>query len=304
MRVWAPTPRVQVIRDAPEHRLDTLDGVPIWHTPLQDALTAATCSPGAPDDAPLAVFAGDSIFYTSGSNVPEAVFTTQVPALTDTPWCVRNVSRPAFAGPQKAAVAVDALRRWSPDLLVYGVWNEESHYVRAGDVLYETSRLHRDATGVPFVPSWPVPPPVHRALFFGSALWRYATLALSVRDDLGPGDPVVRQRQPMERVLRAAAEAGVPVVAVQLPRLDRPFAEAAAHPKVETSRVVDHAARFGAVPFVLAEALRDEDVADLRLDRCCHYDDAGHRVLATTFAARLDPWAAAAPPQAPPVDTP
>jgi hypothetical protein len=97
---------------------------------------------------------------------------------------------------------------------------------------------------------------------------------------------------PLQRVIARAHEADAEVLAVQLPRLDRPFADTAAKPDVGRHMVLEAAARAGAHTMVLARHLQDHDVEAVRLDTCCHYNDVGHQALAQVFTGWLTSWAA------------
>ncbi len=279
VRVASPAPRAQILRPSPTLSLGSYEGTPLWSTPLDHELAGLDCV-----GSRHIVFAGDSIFHTTASRTAAAVFTTRLQQLArqaGRDWCLHNLSVPAYAGPQKSAVARRALETMEAiDLVVYGIWNEDAHYERLGDSIYELSSHYRDEAGYPAIPGMPANA-ITRALFRHSRAWEYAALALAVRTELPPGDPVARRRAPLAAVLEAAGT--TPVLAVALPALSRSFSESADNPDPMRHEVVMWAAAHGAPTMRLAELLRAEDVEALRLDRCCHYNDAGHEVLAEVF---------------------
>lgn len=287
IRVVGPMPRTQVVRQMPGIELTTLGGLPAWDIAIGPDLANADCLARGPERT--VAFVGDSIFVTTPGNTAAEVFTERLQARWDDEgraWCAVNVSRPGFTGPLKAAAALAEVAPLGVDLVVYGIWNEDGDPWRLDDAIYELASYARDARGYPRIPWLPAPAGVHRALFRHSALWRYAVLALG---HARPAPEVVRRRQqaPVDAVIDMAAASGAEVWAVQLPRLDVPFATSAATPQTTRAAVRAHAATRGAVPWVLAADLVAYDVEALRLDSCCHYNDAGHEALARIFHDRL-----------------
>lgn len=285
-------PRTQVLRASDQLTLWELEGVPVWSTPIQEELENASCVAARPD-AHRVLFVGDSIFFTTSSGTAGAALSARLQGLLDASapdWCVLNVSRPAFAGPQKAAVGVRAIEAYRPDLVVYGIWNEDAAYVRVGDALIDLLHHHRDELGWPTVPTLPLPDVVQRALFRRSAAWRRLVLTLALRDDLGPGDPAARAVQAVDRVLEVAHAAEATVVAALLPPLDRPFEVSASSPAPHHAAVLAHAETGGALPWLVAADLRDVPVEEVALDRCCHYNDRGHVLLAQVLEGRMGEW--------------
>lgn len=86
------------------------------------------------------------------------------------------------------------------------------------------------------------------------------------------------------RALRTLAEAtGAKLVIYFATALDRPFAELARDPHAVHEEVVDFVRQHDVPAYHLARELADADHLALRLDPACHFNAAGHKMLAERF---------------------
>lgn len=283
VRVLAPRPRSQVIREGAVELYEASDGGPSWrsvqHNPEPD------CQPG--DRRVLLL--GSSILYGSGLGRREDVVSARLEALVDG-ICVDNRAEPAFGMREKIAVGERALAEARPDLVYVEVWqNDDAAHRRVGDSIYDTRGFDADPNGIPRFSSVPegLAP-----LLLRSRLYEYAVLALAPEP---PGDIARRWDERVVAPLGVFAarlrDQGVPVVLLEMPPLDRPFRESVARPFISYARLYP-LERDGLPVVDVAAWLVDERPEELRVDACCHYAAAGHQRLAEhlalDIASRLD----------------
>lgn len=251
-------PRIQQVDLA---AAELVDGVPLWHSdPVRE-------NPDCTD--PSVVLFGSSILYGSGLSADEALG-AKLEALLD--GCVQNHAQPAYTFQNQRVVAERVLRDVHPEVVFFEVWrNSLNHFVIVGDTAYNFGSLAVDTEGLPN--PFGLDPALGRSLFERSGLYRMLAVTRGghseEEDDWtamvsGPGGAIAEQVQGR-------------LVWLLMPRLDRPFAESVGeYPVVADTapgEVVD-----------IARLLVDEDVAALRADTCCHFNAAGHQVLAETLA--------------------
>lgn len=277
LRVASPTPRVQAIRADQVTSFDVVDGVPFWSAPKPEV--DHVC---ATDPRPRAVFVGSSILRGAGLDRKEDVFTSRLQTLAPG-WCIDNVAEPAFTGPQKSIAAMRALAVEPPPARLYWeVWdNDPARWWVAEGVAWNLLH-HPDAPGM-----GPIRGELARLWFGHSALWRNVVLAWGAR----PGGDAESFAAGLDRDLAPVADAahqrGVEVVLVVATPLDRPFAESVVQPNPMLASLWPFAQARGLRWIRLALALESEDVEAVRLDPCCHFNAAGHGLLADRFAADL-----------------
>lgn len=291
VRLVRPSPRVQVVRDGQGVELVEVGGVMSWRSnEPYPGFRGEACVRERPD-ALVVLVVGDSIPYATGP-VAAPPFSVLLQQQLGEGWCVLNASEPAFHGWQQLAAFEDHLRRHRVDLAIWGQWKTDGAFVRAGEALVEVSGVRTGADGLPLAPL-PVPSAAHAALFAWSAAWRFATLALvppavDARVEASVYDRQAAYARFVEQVAHGPTEGLV----LLFPRLDAPFREAVARPRIELALAREHAASRG-VPWIdVGELLIDQDVAALRADTCCHYGPAGHVALAERLLPWLRAWAA------------
>ena len=148
-----------------------------------------------------------------------------------------------------------------------------------GGVSYDLRRYRVDHEGYPVLWWLPIPGFVHQPLFRWSRAWEYTVLALGPEGERWGGVP-----PEFDEVKRLADACGVQLALAFLPELSRPFGEP---PDVvdETHRSLKSWASTNGVPTVdVGQAFKGSyDHEAIRLDPCCHYNDAGHEALARLF---------------------
>lgn len=298
VRAVNPTPRAQVLVEGRNITLGETDGVVTWRTRDPEVDEEACAHSAAPRHA---VVVGSSILRGSGTTGPY-VFTEQLRDRAEAAgWCVDNLSQPAFSSEQKRVVALEALRRARPpDRLYWEVWqNDGGRYLRHEDMAINLGGYELDSAGRPRWGS--LPEAISGPLFEGSALWRYAVIALGA-SPADQHDPVERWRKILDAdllpVVEQAKRTGTEVVLVVCPALDRSFAESEAKPHRGLGALWTFAGQHHLRWIRLEAALAGKDYLALRADPCCHYNDVGHAALAEVFASDLVNGrpAAAAPP--------
>lgn len=249
--------RIQVVRS---RELREADGVVLWTSADRAALREPDCA-GRP---PLALF-GTSILGGSGLE-PEQ---TLGPLLADVA-CVHNHAEPAFQAETMLARAREVLPAQRQEAVIWELWpGSTGHYTRIGRTAYNLGGN-------------PPPPPLLAALIPHS---RAVEAAWSTRLNAARrGDPWDELRRTSDAALTLAGE--TPILFVVAPPLHQPFADTVAEtPPSQAALVAElRSRRAGVVD--LAAALAAYDVADLRLDRCCHFDLDGNRAIADA----IRPW--------------
>jgi hypothetical protein len=287
--VLRPTPRVQVVRRSEVVSLDDIHGVPVWRSRWPE-VAAHGC-----DDAPASAFrvlmVGSSILRGSGVEGHETVTTLLQARFPAAEVCVDNVSEPAFTAPQKRMAALARIRDAPPDLVIFEVWhNDDGTWVLLGDDAISVGALRVGSDGLPTLgPTGSA----HRALLRGSALYRFLTLTLA-EDPARQRDLGARWARMLPRevgpVVEAARAVGADVELWVMPPLDRSFRASLAAPGADYGAVWAWAEAEG-VPWVrVAELFGDRDPEAVRVDPCCHYNAAGHAVLADAMAAAIARW--------------
>lgn len=293
VRLLHPSPKAQVLTDGVRGLTlgEAADGTVVWRYD-EPAVASDDCA-GASGDLARVAFVGSSIFRGSGVDGPE-VFTERLRHAVGDRACVDNLAQPAFTAEQKRAVAVAALGEAASagrpyDVLYWEVWaNDRGRFLRLGDRAVDVGAYPLDTAGRPAPLS--LPTGLSGALWGGSALYRYAVLALGAEGDV---DRDVRDQwarlleQHLAPAVEAAEAAGTELVLVLAPPLDQPFGTSAARPYPGYGAVWPFAQDHGLTWLRLSMALEGEDVETLRHDPCCHYSAAGHARLAEVFADDL-----------------
>ncbi len=260
-RALALEPRLQVVRGS-EVALDTRFGAPTW-LPRQAVERRNEACQGR-----HLVVLGSSILYGSGLDAGD-VFSAHldVPGL-----CVHNLAASGFDMGAKLA----ALAAWEQpvDEVWLEVWDADpSPYTPIGDDVWRLPLGTRvddhgvpDAFGLPFN-TW---------LFRHSHLFQVATASTV------PVEPVsVESAWSRAEDLAVDALRGRPATVLVAPRLDRPFDASVQDVERAWATAAERIGeRSGARVVDLAQQLVDLDHLELRADPCCHFNAAGHRVLA------------------------
>lgn len=274
MRLIRPRPRVQIVDPAHAPLVFEPGDPPLWWARYE----AGPVRPLHCDDGPAQVIvAGDSVFHAITVDALDAKVAFR---LADALGCVIDVTSSGYLPYQQLASAKRAHARFGGEVVVAVVWKPSVRLVRFGPVWAEAERLETDASGFP-LPPLPVPDAVHHGLVQASALWRYATLAITPPEDEPAPRPL---EQDYVALLDWAEGEDLSVVLVEAPALNQPFAVTAdtrEHDLADWMRRLEaRAAAGGHAYVVLAERLRGLDVEAVRLDTCCHYNGDGHAAVA------------------------
>lgn len=292
VRVLRPTPRAQVIEGSRRVELRLSEGVPVWTTRDDPrARPDETCRAARPGAAQV-VGLGSSIFY-GVELAPAQTWAPRVQALLDQaglPTCVHNLSGPGFSALQKRQLLREVAAPLSPRVVLWELWGTDVlEYRMLGGRAWRMGVLRAGPDGYPNPLSLPLA--VNRLLFDSSAAWRYATAAIAPAEDRPAGDWNAVLDGPVAEALALAERSGGQLLLVAMPPLDRSFAESAdGDDRMATQAARWIAARAGRPVRLLraAELLRGDDHVDLRLDDCCHYNEAGQARLAEVLAPHVE----------------
>ncbi len=286
VRVLNPTPRAQVVRPTPSRVFEQVQGVVVWRAKEADDVRNEDCPDRRPDARVIALV-GDSIFFGWGGGLvvePQNAATVlqRLLDIRDGPvWCVLNLSEPGFLPHQQLALLEEQLRERSVHQVFWSVWKNEGRLADFGGGLVQTNGLAVDDLGIPTVPGVGLPG-VQRALFSWSRLWQLGVLAAAFPAERGSGPPRYVSVLNAHRQVR---EQGGAFVAVIFPPLGVSFAESEVDARlVQVQHDLD---QEGVRTLMVASALVDEEVTELRLDLCCHYNPAGHEAVAKALAAMV-----------------
>lgn len=306
VRAINPTPRVQVFRPgdrtgaAGDRVMVNEGGIPTWTFPDAAPRYNLDCPTRHPN-APRVLVLGSSIF--AGVSIePERVFTR----LLDTqlfpgePVCVLNLAEPAYSFQNQAQVLRKHIEALQPDLIVWEMWsNSPWPYQMVGDTAYRFHSLIVGEDGTPNpLRTWP---PLHRWLLPRSRVYELTVLTLAT--ELHPAwnhrHVVGFTAGELRTTLRwVTEELQVPVLAVFCPKLDRSFEQQRdgrgtdddADAAYAHYRLMDQALQAIEVPTLhLDERFIELGVTpeQVRLDPCCHYNEAGQQVLVDAIAPTL-----------------
>lgn len=284
IRAFSPHPRAQVVRGAGPRgmNIEVVDGEPIWSHSGSAPRYAADCE--APHHA---LILGSSILFGSGLS-PEQALQTPLKRRLGDDWCVHNHAQPAFTARGKLAAGKAALAVHDIDVIVFEVWtNDPGGFTMLGEDAYNLTGFTLGEDGYPHL--LPAPAALDRWLFHHSALWEFATLAVAPTWDDGGYE--VRWEEVLNEVLpslAALADAeGARLLLVTAPALDRSFASSVADPLRSYLWVRWWAGEHGIAVLDLAALLDPTPVAEIAADSCCHYNAAGHELLAEKLEAPI-----------------
>jgi GDSL-like Lipase/Acylhydrolase family len=290
-RLAKPTPRFQPIRASSSNLLEDRDGIPVWQEPGTKERRNEACLEKNPNALDLAFF-GSSIFFGSGLS-PNETFTTLLQQKLDARFgagaaCVLNYAEPGFSAPNKWALARDVLPRLHDAIVIWEGWdNDPFPYVFLGSAAYALRNARVNAAGYP--DAFRLPPALNDFLFRHSRAYEYSSLAF-VPEQPGPewNDLLrIRVLPFLDQLLGLVRQKGAELIVVPAPHLDRPFRD-----QIESDmhRATRQWAQKNGVDYdELAKLLADRDPATIRLDPCCHYNAAGHRLLAERMLDLLLP---------------
>lgn len=302
VRVLRPRPRAQPIEATGEFRLRWIDDVPLWDRAGDPRGHPDLACRAARPDAVDIVALGSSILYGVQLDAAQTWVPVAQRRLEEQGWstCVHNISGPGWGAHQKQQALREVQQTLTPRVVLWELWGTDTlEYRKLGDRAWRMGELQTGPDGYPN--PWALPLRANRLLFDGSALYRYANLAVTPVGS-SSGDWPATLAGPVAEGLAAAEAVGGRLLLVVMPRLDRPFATSADQDRSITHPASQWLATVQGRPVRLVQAaalLREEEVEALRLDTCCHYDAEGHarlgEVLAAELAHELEALAAAAP---------
>jgi len=273
VRIARPAQRANVVRLS---TLRTIDGDPVWEHSADRQNRA--CAEKYPERQRI-VLLGSSITYGFQLALAE-VFTSQLEqrlnAARPSPgFCVMSFAQPGFTSKEKFATAREALPRYRPVLVLWEGWNEFGGFVKLGEGAYELRHHVLRADGFPGLAG--VPDTINRTLFLNSKLYQYATL--QVGETKVNNDEFEPARKRLAALAALARSVGSRLAAYEAVSMDRPF-EA---PHLQSGILEEFVVKEHVPLLRLSEALTGQDYKVLRLGDCCHFNAAGHRVLAPLF---------------------
>jgi hypothetical protein len=283
VRVQGWTPPVQVVRG---NCLHLEDGIPLWgceSEPDDQRRKNRGCVEAHPDRRRV-LFLGSSITYGTSLRAADVVTTALEDRLNrrqpEPGYCVLNFAERAYQFDQKYAVGRREVARYRPQLILWESWSEWRTLRLIGSSAYAVSDFELRPDG--FIGISSVPDAFHRTLFLHSRLYehfalRFGTRIKESRDERQVMADFYHNR--LSRVIELARSNAARLVVYRAPPLDRPFAETVKHPSAGEA-LLEELLRADGVPYyALARELAGHDFTELRLDPCCHFNEAGHQAL-------------------------
>lgn len=281
VRLVDPRPRIQIF-DERALPMTVHDGLPFWRLEPENATLYEDFDCAGPGRRQV-VLSGDSVFFlVPGLKAEDNVVSVIRRALADLPdVCVHNVSQPGYGVPHQLVAAAEADARLGTDVLVMQVYKRDADFRQIGHRWYDVGPYERDAAGLPRLPGVGEHLPAwwSQTLFEGSALWRYVVLTF--------GEEAPESGEAYHEVLARAVAAGKPVIFVETPPMDQPFAVTYADRAAWKLRLQAAAEAAGMRYLVLSAMWRDQRPEDVASDTCCHLAAAGHAQLGEALAAQL-----------------
>ena len=279
-----PPPRVQQIFWQASNHFELLDGVPVWtHKKIGRSLWSADCAAGTGQDS--VALLGSSIFFGSRLGAEDTLGPQLQAVLSDSGDgpCVHNFSQPGFAFQNQLALARHALSEYRPRVVVWEIWkNSPNVFTLINDQAYNFGPLELDVNGVPT--GIPLSPRHNRWLFAHSAGYRFLSLMLTskIPNEGGRWAQIIEEDLPAALDLVTTLDASL--ILVLCPGLDIPFAETMAKDPLPYAEIREFAEAEDLTVIDLAEGFLDEEPAELRLDRCCHFNPTGMQQVAALIA--------------------
>lgn len=281
-RALHPRPPRQVLYEGMEGlEIDVEAGVPVWRVEAEQHRTRSTCAEGSPGLA----FAGDSVFAAVTDGWVESwTFTERLAqrwASERPELCVHDLSVSGY-GPEQALIRLQRAHRehglrWA----VVGVYKASGDWTQAGRYHIKTTPMAVTEAGLPDL-GIPVGEELHRVLLGRSALWRHLSLVWATRWHQQARDDARSMKAYLD-IQRWAQAHEVAVLWTLWPSLDQPF-EASLPGRGKRARWMhalgERLEEEGERVIWIASLLRDVGLDGIAGDRCCHYTQACHDLLA------------------------
>ena len=259
---WAGyAPRYQMITDGGTRDLVLQDGIPTWHS-QKDYLARWNLDPAESLGPQLAAL------LDNGEGQP----------------CVVNLAQPGSAFENQAAALRQHAAALSPRVVVWEIWHNSAYrFTMVGDAAFNFGSLGLEHGPLPN--GLGLPGPWNQTLFRWSAAYRFVSLSLTETSSVNNKELWAQfKHSSLAPTIQQLSEQGTAVLLVFTPALAEPFAMHTVRDSAAYSVAADWAAEQ-AVPMVdLALGYGDTDPAELRIDRCCHYNEEGTRRVAQAIA--------------------
>mgnify|MGYP002633285164 CR=1 FL=1 len=275
VRNMRPNPKFQIVRDTyTRHRLYEVEGIPIWKDADTEPRWNTACVAANPEARPLLVY-GSSILYGAGLKAEEA-FTSALQRHFGTTRCVMNFAQQGSSMQTKYARALETLPKYPGSDILMEIWHgDRSEYVMLGNSAFGLRDIRVDKAGYP--DPFRVPAPLNGLLFRSSRTYEYAALAMSTPAFKDRMEDHVLPR--LDAILEMAVKYDSTLSLVfAVPLQENPMPLAAETPGYAA---IIAWADAHAVPWSgLGELLADQDVLDIRMDPCCHFNAHGQSIIA------------------------
>lgn len=304
IRQLHPRPKVQIVREDPDmrkgiHRLTTrrIEDTLVWSTAYARPRHNPDCLQENGGEVRKVLVLGSSIF--AGVSLDnEQVFSAalQEALSTEEPTCVFNLAEPAFSYDAQMALAKEFIAKVEPDVIVWEIWeNLPLTYSSVEDTAYRFKKLETGPDGTPNPMFLPLA--LHRWLLPRSRAYEYAVITFATPKPLDSPRQIWADfaTSGLPEIGALASQTGAELLFVYCPRLDIPFAEQmrwrrnglSADKHFGYDLVSRFAQTIGASEVYLAESLGRDDLQEIRLDPCCHYNAKGQKRLAEVLEAPL-----------------
>jgi lysophospholipase L1-like esterase len=255
----------------------TVEGVMLWSSNPPRATEGDIARAAADSGAFTIVGLGDSIMY--GTNEPrENTYLEQTRRMlaerTNRPVEILNLAVPGYNTRQEDVVFHELDGRVRPDLVLVHYWADDFRQYRvSGGYVLDVTDLAPDGRVV--ARALPIPDAVSDFLLLHSRLYALLTRALLTGGAGAPTDWRV-VAEPLRDIDARTRRAGGRVVMLVSPMLGGPTPRSLDG----LERLRDLVAGTGIEVIDLTEWVRGTPTQDIAGDACCHFNAAGHRLIA------------------------
>ncbi len=237
--------------------------------------------------------AGDSVTYGVGIPAEKRFVHLLVEGLQQRcgPIQLFDSAVPGYALHQERIGVQRKVLPLKPDVLFVGVYsNDSAQFTVIGDTAYDIRVDLED--GFPVFSFLPLPDALNALLVQHSVFYQWVTLRGIAAADKVSGRGAERQNMAVSEleVIRSECDAsGTRLVIALFPDLADPLSEPESKPTAHFyGEIRAWATTHNVSTIEVRELLAKEDVEAIRLDECCHYNEAGHVVVAASLEAEMD----------------
>ena len=282
-----PLERIQHILELENQTLRVVDGVPVWRS--KGAKSEARSEPAclaSGNGQPDVIILGDSILFgvrLPAENSLGPVLQEQLLERHGRSSCVINLSEPGFTFSNQEVVLREALEKYKPKAVILEMWfNSTNHFVAVDGMAYNFGVLAKDINGLPDLG---LPASVNHVLFHNTALWKHISLGLASETSMPLSTEWERfVAEKLEPLATSLAAQDIDLILVYATSLDAPFSAERPTEDMAYGIVQEWSKKHNIPNLLFSEVFADEDVASVAMDRCCHINEYGTKLVSSQLA--------------------